>query len=272
MSAKIFYFSGTGNSLFIAKQLADKLGGSAVPIGSLSGKDTIETQADIVGIVFPVYYAELPVIIKKFAGRLEAKGKYVFAVCSYGGAAGKSLKLIKAILRDRECKLSAGFGVHMPQNAFKKPWEVKEKVLAQSEKRIEFIANSIAKKKKGTYYTNIPMEAVLRVMHPVIRSACGKDFSKRTGLPQGTPIDELVYMLDNSFAAGEACTGCGTCEAVCPVGNIRIESGRPVWLGHCENCLACCNWCPVKAITGGVSQGYYYRHPKVALSEMKESR
>jgi ferredoxin len=268
MSAEIYYFSGTGNSLHIAEELASKLGGSVKRIAPLMD-GTIRTDADTVGIVFPVYYAELPVIVKKFAEKLDAKGKYVFAVCNYGGAAGKSLKLLKAILKDRGIQLSAGFGVHMPQNAFRKPWEVKEKVLAQSVKRIDFIAKNVAVKKKGLFYTNIPMEVMLRLMHAVIRGACSKDFSERTGMPEGTPIDELVYLLDESFSASNKCTGCGTCEAVCPVGNIRIDSGKPVWLNRCENCLACYNWCPSKAITGGVSQGYYYRHPKVKVSEMK---
>jgi ferredoxin len=157
----------------------------------------------------------------------------------------------------------------MPQNAFHKPWEQKDKVYAQSAKRLDFIAAKIKQGKQGTFYTNIPLEIMMRPLHGVVQRACRKDFSKRTGLPDGTPMDELIYVLDKSFAANERCTGCGTCAEVCPAGNIKLEDGRPVWLGHCENCLACFNWCPKKAITGGVSQGYYYRHPEIGISEMK---
>lgn len=268
MNTQIYYFSGTGNSLYIAKELAKKTEGVLIPVSSVTGSESIRSEADAIGIVFPVYYNELPVIIKKFAQKIEVNGKYVFAVCNYGGAAGKSLIALKRIFDDRGVMLSAGFGVHMPQNAFHKPWEKKEKVYTQAAARIDFISTKVNLRSKGMYYTNIPLEIMMRLMHPVIRLACIKDFSKRTGISGDMPLDQLVYRLDSSFAAGEACTGCGTCERVCPVGNIRLEKGRPVWLGSCENCLACYNWCPSKAITGGVSKDYLYRNRDIKANEI----
>jgi ferredoxin/flavodoxin len=272
MNAEIFYFSGTGNSLHIAKELAKKLGGRLTPVASVMDREVISSGADAVGVVFPVYYADLPVIVKWFAQKLRTEGKYAFAVCSFGGAAGKSLKSFKRILKSGGGSLSAGFGVHMPQNAFHKPWEDKEKVYSQSGSRLGFIADSISKRRKGFFYTNLPLEIMMRLLHPVIRRACAQDFLKKTGLPAGTPMDDLVHALDGGFAAGEVCTGCGTCARVCPVGNITLDNRRPVWLGRCENCLACYDWCPRKAITGGMSQGYYYRHPELTLSEIAVNR
>lgn len=272
MSADIYYFSGTGNSLFIAKGLAQRLGGSLKTVSSAIDNNVTRADADTVGVVFPVYYTELPVIIKRFAGMLDTEGRYVFAVCNFGGSAGHSLKILKGIIEERGGSLSAAFGVHMPQNAFHKPWEDKDSVYAQSAKRLDFIADRVGKHRCGMFYTNIPLEIMMRPLHGVVQRACRKDFSKRTGMPEGAPMDELIHLLDGSFKANERCTGCGTCARVCPVSNIRIEDGRPKWLGHCENCLACFNWCPVKAISGGVSQGYYYRHPDITLSEMAAKR
>lgn len=57
---------------------------------------------------------------------------------------------------------------------------------------------------------------------------------------------------DRRFRADDGCTGCGTCERACPVSDISMEDGRPVWLHRgCMQCCACINRCPVRAIQYG---------------------
>ena len=65
MSTGIYYFSGTGNSLYVAKDIAAKTVGTLVPIASVVGSNVIKVDSEVIGIVFPVYYGELPVIIKR---------------------------------------------------------------------------------------------------------------------------------------------------------------------------------------------------------------
>lgn len=73
---------------------------------------------------------------------------------------------------------------------------------------------------------------------------------------------QLIYRLDASFASNANCTGCGLCAAVCPVRNITMVDGRPQWNHRFENCLACYNLCPYKAIDSGLAhKDYYYLHP-----------
>ena len=60
----------------------------------------------------------------------------------------------------------------------------------------------------------------------------------------------------------------GIFRKVCPVKNIKFFKKRPQWQHKCENCLACYNFCPEKAIeTGLVSKHFHYRHPEISLSE-----
>ncbi len=266
----IYYFSGTGNSLYIAKKIAERTGAEVQPIGRFSGNEPILIDTDVVGIVFPVYYSELPVMVKKFAQRLvSSREKYVFAICNFGGAAAQSYKMLKDILADRGIELSAGYGVHMPQNAFKKPWEKVDKVCAQAQKRIEFIGSKIEKRAKGMFYTNIPLELLIRVMHPIIKRLTRKDFLERTGAPQEMETDELIYLIDKNYTTDANCNGCGMCAKVCPAGNIAMKDKKPEWLHRCENCLACYNWCPQKAVHGTVAkEGHYYRHPDVKVKDM----
>lgn len=91
---EIYYFSGTGNSFTVARDIAKKIHGKLIPIASHIEKESITTQADIIGIVFPVYYNDIPTIIRKFAEKLDdISGKYIFAVCTYGVGQGIHLEV-----------------------------------------------------------------------------------------------------------------------------------------------------------------------------------
>ena len=112
----IFYFSGTGNSLQVAKDIAEKIGECEVI--NLAKYDTNEKiNAERVGIVFPVYFWGVPNIIKVFLKKIELQNNpYIFAVATCGGTVGASLIQINDLLRLKNQKLHAGFAITMPEN------------------------------------------------------------------------------------------------------------------------------------------------------------
>ncbi|MBN1774977.1 MAG: EFR1 family ferrodoxin [Clostridiales bacterium] len=89
MSPEVYYFSGTGNSLAVAKKIAAATGGSMISISSVAEQESIRPQADRIGIVFPCYLAQLngiPPVVQEFVSKLRgAEDKYIFAVCTCGG-------------------------------------------------------------------------------------------------------------------------------------------------------------------------------------------
>jgi len=268
MNAAIYYFTGTGNSLAVARLVAERLGGELIPIASVIDRETIESDANVIGITFPVYYADAPNIVRRFAEKLgNTKGKYIFAISTYGGAAGASLKTVDCILGSRGATLSAGFGVHMPQNAFHKPWENKRLIYRQAEKTVGFIARSVEARRTGLFYSSPLLQEVTMPLVGWMKRATAMYLEKvsNTPSPSGLTAEQLMPLCGSSFAADEKCNGCGTCARVCPVRNIEIVDKRPVWQNRCENCLACYNWCPTNAIhTALVKSNYHYRHPDVA--------
>jgi ferredoxin len=273
---EIYYFTGTGNSLTIAKILHSLMPGShLLPIASLSKEEPIRTDADMVGIVFPVYYSDLPNVIQRFAKQLEPRtDAYVFAICTYGGAAGNSLKHLQQILQPKG-GLSAGFGVHMPQNAFYKFWENKQRIYDKSAKRIQVIHKKIASQKKGMYYSNVILQKLITPFNGWIRKMTIRFFEEITQTPYDSQhtMEELIPISDTSFRSTDNCTSCGICEQICPVGNIQLKDGRPNWLHHCENCLACYHYCPQQAIKTGITKkDYHYQHPEIQPTEIMKQK
>ena len=49
----------------------------------------------------------------------------------------------------------------------------------------------------------------------------------------------------------DKCSGCGLCVQLCPLNNITLKNGKPVWGGGCTHCMACICSCPARAIEYG---------------------
>ncbi len=282
MSTEIYYFSGTGNSLAVAREIAEKTNGELVSIPTVIDKEYINIEADVIGIIFPVYYLGLiniPLIVQRFVMKLENIDKnYIFAVCTYGGGSGSTLQILDKMIKSRGGRLSSGFGVHMPQNSFVKPFENREKLYEEwKKKQLTTICESIKAKQERKLDTDgIIIKPVVNIIEWVMKSDILKplflkSMYKAAGFQKNPnlPFKEVISLMDNSFNADENCTGCNTCAKVCPVHNIKIVDDKPVWHHHCENCLACIKWCPQNAIHGFGELPKSYHHPDVKISDMQ---
>jgi ferredoxin len=265
----IFYFTGTGNSYRIAKQLSDLLNAQLISIASYRHGKRDDLPFDTVGIVYPVYYANVPNVIREFCKNYHFKNtSYVYAVCNYGGGKGEAIKTTRDILKMSGISLSASFGMQMPQNAFLKKYENKEKVLNAAEQMIRQISSVVSERKKGFYSQNRLLDLVASSLLFMIKPIVKSHLIKMSGLEKGKSLEQAIYKLDGSFKANSNCTGCGICVAVCPVDNIKITDGIPEWHHRCENCLACVNFCPVNAVENEITaKGFRYLHPEYSLQE-----
>jgi len=246
--SRIYWFSGTGNSLYAAKRLSAEMGGypliqitDTTPEGAVGGTGTK------VGFVFPSYYGNLPRAVKAFVERLEIKpDTYIFAVVTMGAVGQGSVGAIDKALKAKGLKLNYGRGVLMPANYVisynPADGDKKAKMLDKADERLRVFAREIAAR----------LQSVKTL--PVTANNLFKDIEK----------------LDAAFTVSGECTGCGLCEKICPVRNIKLENGKPEWQRHCEHCVACISWCPVRAIDyGGKTQSRRrYRNPRITTDEL----
>ena len=248
MSTIIYWFSGTGNSLYAAKQLAAGLGGASLyPITLDDSSGAVGGPGDKVGFVFPSYYSNLPRIVRSFIEKIKIReGTYLFGLVTMGGLGLGSLSALESVLKQKNLRLDYGRGILMPANyiVMYNPAD-STKVDGRLEKingKIKHIASQINAGVKSV--TKLPFTA--------------------------DNMYKNIEALDSQFYADDSCTGCAQCEQICPVGNITMDNKKPRWLHRCEHCVACISWCPVQAIQYGekTKTKRRYRNPKITVNEM----
>lgn len=254
----LLYFSGTGNSLALAKDLQKKLEGYEIRAITDIVRAGEIIEAEEIGIVTPVYMFSAPHIVLKALKLIRAD--FIFAVANNGGGPGRTLVQINSKLKKQNQKLTLGVEIRMPDNYLPfggKPSDEKiAEYFAEAEKKIAFTVDAV-KNRSAHYDKKTPWWQIYLMPGPFYWMGY-----------------VLVKWLDLGFTLNrKKCTGCTICETVCPVNNISMKEKTPKWKQACEQCYACIQWCPTKAIdyVGPMTRGKErYQHPQITLAEIKQ--
>lgn len=234
----ILYFSGTGNSEYVAKKIAEELGDDMLNLfDKIRGHDYSISHSDRPWvIVSPTYAWQIPRLLYDWLSRTELKGnRDIYFVMTCGGGIGNADAYVK--------KLSVSKGLHylgctpvvMPENyiaMFQTPErEEALKIIEEAEETIKNISLTI---ENGTSFSEL--------------SITWKD-KLSSGIVNSIYYPLLVHA--RKFYTTDACVSCGKCEKMCPLGNIHLEQGKPVWGNQCTHCMACICRCPKEAIEYG---------------------
>lgn len=284
MKTEIYYFTGTGNSLSVAKSIAGRLNCDLISIASTIKREIIKTDADKIGIVFPCYLAQrygIPLIVEQFVRKIEGlKKKYIFAVCTCGGwelvNALPTLKRLNRVVKSAGGRLTGEFTIKLPMNNLKYPTpfinQNQALMFQKCADKIEDIVKHVSGKKTNPYKTvKTLLNLFLTPFYLMLQNLYVIHLKKMAREPIHTKLTyfELIPLSDRSISVTDKCTGCGICAKVCPVHNIKIVENKPVWQHHCEMCLACDEWCPGRAIRHWCkTEGKNYRHPDIKIADM----
>lgn len=233
---KIYYFTSTGNCLYVGKEIKNKINEvELISIAKVIKEDNLICDSDIVGIIYPLHCFSLPSVVEEFLEKLKLEGNpYIFAVQVTGGGSSRNgFVRINEILNTKGLRLNNFEEIKYISNyirAGRNP--SKERAIKSIEdeksKLDEFIISIQSKEDKNL---KLRKQSVSNLVHSLWKNK--------------------YKNKDKKFNANNNCTGCGTCEKVCPVSNVKLEESRPTWNGNCIDCMACINICPSKAINIG---------------------
>ncbi|XOQ53494.1 MAG: 4Fe-4S ferredoxin-type domain-containing protein [Succiniclasticum sp.] len=260
--ARIFYFSGTGNSLAIAKGLAKRLNARVCSIPAYLDKPYAISD-EVVGVVSPVHCTELPPIVEKFFRRFQVRDsvQYLFTVVDAGSITGDALGEAGNLIARRRfprLEMTAGYEILLPDGSilFSTPSKKQKEMLDALDTELDRIARDVSDRiHREDHLTRNPLWMA--------------------GKKMGWPILDGFFRVKERGVDPARCVGCGTCVQVCPVQCITMEHKLPVFGDGCVSCFGCAQWCPKQAISLGrlrPKAGKQYHNPLVTASEMEEAK
>lgn len=226
----IFCFTGTGNSLRVARDISQKLDNCEVYPMNIKNAELLKEKCERIGFVFPVYYQGLPIQVKKFIKTVSIKqplNTYTFAIATCGKLKGNALNEVQSILSEKDIQLAyANHGI-MGDNAI-----------------ALYNAKGTNEKIESEYNIWIS-KFILDIQNKETRLA--KKNSHLLSLYNNLQLKK-VPTSDANFQISDLCNSCGLCEQLCPVDNIMFQDQKPKFKHTCQQCMACIQNCPTKAI------------------------
>ncbi len=239
----IYYFTGTGNSGFVAHELEHLLLEKAY---FMNGKAPMYPEGDSIGFVFPTYAWGVPPNVISFINclpyvfwnQVKLEQLPVWFVMTCGDEVAKAPEMMERVLAKKGVRAESIWSVIMPNNYVLLPGfdvdpkELEKRKLDDCVSRIHEVAEGIK--------THRNCVDVARGSMPWLKTKLVYPLFKRWGI--STP----------KWHSTDACVGCGICVKSCPQDNIKLNGeGRPVWGEDCCSCLACYHSCPYHAVEYG---------------------
>lgn len=233
----ILYFSGTGNSRYIAGLLAEELG-EDTPIDITAAPTRIDTDHEQIIWVFPIYSWGVPPVVLRYMETVEITGSWRhWMVCTCGDDIGLAHNQWRKVVTGRGWDAGGTFSVTMP-NTYTlmrgfdvDPDDVIRQKLHAASSRVKEIAVCMMQGREPDDVTK------------------GRFAKIKTKLIY--PWFVKHAMSPKPFHATDNCTGCGTCARCCPLHNITMTDGRPTWNENCALCLRCYHICPAHSVAYG---------------------
>ena len=234
----VLYFSGTGNSRYVARRIAEALHEPLFSINDrVKANDTapVPTGRQLI-VVSPTYGWRLPRVVRDWLLQTEfPKAEQVWFVMTCGSEIGNAARYNRQLARQKKLRYMGTAQIVMPENyiaMFNAPQaEEARQIVSRAEPDVDRAIRCIESGQEFPAPRNNLYDRC--VSGPV------------------NPAFYALFVKDGPFRVSERCTGCGQCAKRCPLNNITLPNGRPVWGGSCTHCMACICYCPAEAIEYG---------------------
>lgn len=230
----VLYFSGTGNSHFVGEKTAEYLNDEIKSLNlriKSNDKSELKSESPFV-ICVPTYAWQIPHIVEKHLKDSEMNGNKAYFIMTCGDDNGNASSYLIDFCKEKNLEFMGCISIVMPENyiaMYSSPSDSEaKKIISHSLSKIKEAAEIIIKQEKFP----------------------DKNISTTDKLKSGI-INRAFYSLcvkSSKFFATDSCVSCGKCVEVCPLNNIELKNGKPVWGNECTHCMACICRCPKESI------------------------
>lgn len=247
----VFYFSGTGNTAWAAKQIATALKEPLINMADVPAETTYTLeQEERIGFCFPVHGWRPPLLVRHFIRKMKftnASTHYCYALCTAGDTVGEAMDIFEKDLLEIGLKAESTFSLIMPESYVGLPFmdvdpiDKERSKKEQASKNLQQYISSITNREQGI--RNLVIGRWPRINSRIIGAAFVKWIIS----------DKPFHVIDNR------CTQCGLCATICPVHDIDGGRGQcPSWKhnGQCLTCFSCYHHCRTHAIEFGRQTHY----------------
>lgn len=234
----ILYFSATGNSRYIAERIARDTNDETVSLNLLmkqNKKEVLISEEKPLVFVCPTYAWRLPRVVEDYIRETVFKGSNkVYFVMTCGGESAGAIQYVEKLCQYKGWDLRGFAEVVMPDNYIMMFPAIDEVTIKNIINKAEPVINRIsADIRSGNQFSILAQKGII-------------------GRLESGPVNGMFYKLfvhAKGFHVNESkCISCGKCAELCPLNNITLNSGKPVWGNQCTHCVACLHRCPAEAI------------------------
>lgn len=234
----IIYFSGTGNSKYVADRFSKSLNEKSLSLNTFIKENKIidiDEKEELLIIVVPTYAWRIPNLVRDYILKLKKQDIPCYFIMTCGNEIGNSKKYNELLAKEMNYKYMGTAKVVMPENyiaLFEVPDnEESIKIINESENKIDSLIEKVKSRKTLNEDKVNPLD---KFKSSVVHSLFYKFIVK-----------------DKKFIANDSCISCGKCVKVCPLNNVAMLDNKISWHGNCTHCMACICYCPVQAIEYG---------------------
>lgn len=232
----VLYFSGTGNSRYVARKIAEASGDDIISINQRikdGDYSDVKSEKPLV-FVGPVYAGRLPRIMDEYIEKVTFSGnKKTYFVGTCAATAWRTVGYVEKLCEKKKFSLLGFNSIVMPQGYIAgggtQPKNINDRILKEAEPKIKKISDIISNQQ------------------PLPKEQPGKAIMSKI-------INPMMYatmISAKGFKVTDKCGSCGTCAERCPLNNINLVDGKPTWGKKCTHCMACIAGCPKEAIEYG---------------------
>ncbi len=258
----IYYYSGTGNSLSVARQVAEKLGDTdLLSIYNLRDDEKVPEKYVRVGICTSTCFSEPPRIVKDICEKMEIlRSQKIFIISTCGASDGVVRYDLKMIMQPKTDYPIQTFMVKMPPNH----------IVGFDPFADDVVAGMLesAKEETSKIADDIKSDAAPEELEEPNREelfSVSRKFNEHLGVDRDS--------REGGFYTTDACNKCGICEKLCRCGNLTLTEEGVEWGHDCQQCMACIQWCPQMAIRhpNVPEERKHYHNPDITLDDMLKS-